>query len=212
MDNDFTLAAVIIVIVIGLIVLFVWMKSQGRRRVVKAISEAQESLKLTVFVGTHPQLDAAWIAVRGQVSGLTIKIFGGRSRRGRNLGGSIATPIDKAFVLVVVTLPSVIPFRFTIQRRTALSTPRFGTSYAEFDKNVEVITDNEKKALTLLNSEQLRDAIVSFIKSASHAFITTSEVMIKVSSDRQILTVAREALNIATLLGNQIKKISADDK
>jgi hypothetical protein len=63
-----------------------------------------------------------------------------------------------------------------------------------------------------LNSEQLRDAIVSFIKSTSQAFITTSEIMIKVSSDRQILTVAREALNIATLLGSQIKKISAEDR
>ena len=208
MDNDFTLAAVIAFIIIGSIILFVWMKSRGRRQVVKAITAAQESLKLTVYVGTHPQLDSVWIAVRGQVSGLTIRIFGGRSRRGRNL----ATPIDKAFVLVAVTLPSVIPFRFTIQRRTALSTPRFGTSYAEFDKNVDVITENEKKALTLLNSEQLRDAIVSFIKSTSQAFITTSEIMIKVSGDRQILPVAREAFNIATLLGNQIKKISADDK
>jgi hypothetical protein len=208
MDTDVTFAAVIAFIVIGSIILFVWMKSRGRRQVVKAITAVQESLKLTVFVGTHPQLDSVWIAVRGQVSGLTIRIFGGRSRR----GGAIATPIDKAFVLVVVMLPSVIPFRFTIQRRTALSTPRFGTSYAEFDKNVDVITENEKKALTLLNSEQLRDAIVSFIKSTSQAFITTSEIMIKVSGDRQILPVAREAFNIATLLGNQIKKISADDK
>jgi hypothetical protein len=215
MDNDFILAAVIAIIVIGSIILFVWMKSRGRRQVVKAITEVQESLKLTLFVGTNPQLDSVWIAVRGQVSGLTIKIFGGRSRRGRSsgmTGGAIATPIDRAFVLVVVTLPSIIPFRFTIQRRTALSTPRFGTSYAEFDKNVEVITDNEKKALTLLNSEQLRDAIVSFIKSTSLAFITTSEIMIKVSSDKQILPVAREAINIAILFGNQIKKISAEEK
>jgi hypothetical protein len=215
MDNDFTLPAVIAIIVIGLIVLFVWMKSRGRRQVVKAITEVQESLKLTLFVGTHSQLDSVWIAVRGQVSGLTIRIFGGRSRRGRNsgvTGGAIATPIDRAFVLVVVTLPSIIPFRFTIQRRTALTTPRFGTSYAEFDKNVEVITDNEKKALTLLNSEQLRDAIVSFIKSTSLAFITTSEIMIKVSSDKQILPIAREAINIAILFGSQIKKISADEK
>jgi hypothetical protein len=88
-----------------------------------------------------------------------------------------------------------------------MTNPRFGTSYEEFDKNIEVITDNEKKALTLLNSEQLRDAIVSFIKSSSSAFITGSEIVSKVSGDRQILPVAHEALNIVGLIGNQIKKI-----
>jgi hypothetical protein len=206
MDTDFTLFAVIAFIVLGSIILFMWMKSRGRRQVIKAVTEVQESLKLTIYAGTHSQLDSVWIAVRGQISGLTIRIFGGKSRR------AVATPIDRAFVLVVVTLPAVIPFRCMIQRRVAMSTPRFGTSYEEFDKNIEVITDNEKKTLTLLNSEQLRDAIVSFIKSTSNAFITTSEVVTKVSSDRQILPVAREAINLATLFGNQIKKGSTDER
>lgn len=211
MDNDFVLPAVIALIIIGSIILFVWMKSRGRRQVVKAITEVQESLKLTPYVGTHPQLDSVWIAVRGQVSGLTIRIFGGRSRRGRS-SGAMATPIDRAFVLIVVSLPSVIPFRFSIKRRLAMSAPRFGTSYEEFDKIIEVTTDNEKKALTMLNSEQLRDAIVAFIKSSSNAFITTSEVVTKVSSDRQILNVARDAINLVTLFGSQIKKVSTEDK
>jgi hypothetical protein len=204
MDSDFILMEIIAFIIVGLVVLLVWMKSRGRRQVIKAITEVQEALKLTLFVGTHPQLDSVWIAVRGQVSGLNIKIFGGR---GSGAGGAVATPVDRAFVLVVVTLPTIIPFRCMIQRRPALSNPRFGTSYEEFDKNIEVITDNEKKALTLLNSEQLRDAIVSFIKSSSSAFITSSEIVSKVSGDRKILPVAQEALNIVGLIGNQIKKI-----
>jgi len=204
MDSDFILMAIIAFIIVGLIVLLVWMKSRGRRQVIKAITKVQEALKLTLFVGTHPQLDSVWIAVRGQVSGLNIRIFGGR---GSGAGGAVATPVDRAFVLVVVTLPTIIPFRCMIQRRPALSNPRFGTSYEEFDKNIEVITDNEKKALTLLNSEQLRDAIVSFIKSSSSAFITSSEIVSKVSGDRKILPVAQEALNIVGLIGNQIKKI-----
>ena len=204
MDSDFILMAIIAFIIVGLVVLLVWMKSRGRRQVIKAITKVQEALKLTLFVGTHPQLDSVWIAVRGQVSGLNIRIFGGR---GSSAGGAVATPIDRAFVLEVVTLPTIIPFRCMIQRRPAMSNPRFGTSYEEFDKNIEVITDNEKKALTLLNSEQLRDAIVSFIKSSSSAFITGSEIVSKVSGDRQILPVAHEALNIVGLIGNQIKKI-----
>jgi hypothetical protein len=205
MDNDFILIAIIALVVVGSIVLFVWMKSRGRRQVVKAITAVQEPLKLTVFVGTHPQLDSVWIAVRGQVSGTNIRIFGGRGS-----GGAVATPLDRAFVLVVVSLPTIIPFRCMMERRLAMSAPRFGTSYEVFDKNIEVKTDNEKKALTLLNSEQLRDAIVAFIKSTSTAFITSSEIVSKVSADRQILHVSREALSIASLIGSQIKKLSEE--
>jgi hypothetical protein len=215
MDSDFIQYAAITVIVIGLVVFLMWWNSRGRRQVVKAITAVQESLKLTPFVGTHPQLDSVWIAVRGQFSGLTIRIFGGRSRRGRNTGipgGSLATPIDRAFVLVVVTLPTVIPFRCFIQRRAPMTAPKFGTSYAEFDKNIEVITDNEKKALTFLNSEQLRNAIVSFMKSSSSAFITGSEVVTKVSPDKPIQPVAKEAINLGVLIGNQIKKNAEDEK
>jgi hypothetical protein len=208
MDDDFILVVVIASIVIGLTALLIWMKSRGRRQVVDAITQVQESLKLTLFVGTHSQLDSVWMAVRGQVSGVTIRIFGGKT------GGTFAkaNPIDRAFVLVVVTLPSLIPFRCSMQRRSALSTPRFGTSYVEFDKLVEVTTDNEKKALTLLNHEQLRDTIVSFIKPTSNAYITSSEIMIKISGDRQILPIAREAITIATLLGNQLKKMAEEEK
>jgi hypothetical protein len=205
MDSDFILTAIIALGIVGLVVLLVWMKSRGRRQVVKAITAVQEPLKLTLFVGTHPQLDSVWIAARGQVSGTTIRIFGGRGS-----GGAVATPLDRAFVLVVVTLPTIIPFRCMIQRRLAMSAPRFGTSYEEFDKNIEVKTDNEKKALTLLNSEELRNAIVSFIKSTSNAFITSSEIVCRVSADRQILQVAREALNIANHITSQIKKLSEE--
>ena len=202
MDDDFVLPAIVVCILLGVIVFFVWMKSQGRRRVTKTIREAQDALKLSPFVGSNPQLDAVWYAVRGQVSGLTVKIFGGKSRG--VTGG--ASAIDGAVVLVIVTMPSVIPFRFNIQRRTALSTPRFGTSYEEFDKIVEVKTENEneKSALTLLNSEQLRAAIISFIKPTTSAFITSSEVIIKLSSDKQILPFVHDAVNIATLFGNQL--------
>jgi hypothetical protein len=206
MDDDFVLPAVIAGIIIGLIVLLVWMKSRERRSVVKAITQAQEALKLTPFVGSNPQLDAVWYAVRGQVSGLTIKIFGGKSR-GVTGGVSRAAAIDRACVMIIVSLPEIIPFRFNIQRRTALSTPQFGTSYAEFDKIVEVKTENEKRALTLLSNEQLRAAIITFMKSITNAFITSSEIMIKVSSDKQVLPLAREAINLATLLGNQINPI-----
>ena len=106
--------------------------------------------------------------------------------------------------MIIVSLPEAIPFRFNIQRRLALSTPKFGTSYAEFDKVAEVKTEEEKKALTILNDEKLRAAIISFLKLAPNAFITSSEVMIKVSSDKQVLHLAREAVTIATMLGNQI--------
>jgi hypothetical protein len=212
MDDDFTLVAIIAGIVIGLIILLVWMKSRRRRRIVNAITQTQEALKLTPFVGTHPQLDAVWYAVLGQVSGVKIRIFGGRSRRGRNAvvtAGTVAkaTAIDRTCVLIVVSLPRVVPFRFNVQRRLALSTPHFGTSYEEFDKIVEVITENEKNALTLLNNERLRDAIILFIKSSANAFITNSEVMIKISGDKQIIPVAREAVNLANIIGNQIGAI-----
>jgi hypothetical protein len=215
MDSDFILGAVIAVAVIGLIVFLSWWNSRGRRQVVKAITAVQESLKLALFVGTHPQLDSVWIAVRGQLSGVTLRIFGGRSRRGRNTGipgGSVVTPIDRAFALIVVTLPTAIPFRCFIQRRPPMSAPRFGTSYEEFDKNIEVITDNEKKALSFLNSEQLRNAIVSFIKAGSSAYITGAEAVVKVSPDKPILPVAKEAMNLGILIANQIKKNAEDEK
>ena len=146
MDDDFTRVFIIIVILIALTVLFVWLTSRARRRVVKAVKEAQEALKLSPVVSTHPQLGAVWYAVRGQISGVTIKIFGGRSRSGSSAGSKGgAGAIDKAFVMILVTLPTAIPFRCNIQRRLALSTPKFGTSYADFDKIVEVTTDNEKE-------------------------------------------------------------------
>jgi len=208
MDADFIRAVVIAGIFIGLIVLFVWMTSRAKRRVVKAVKQAQEALKLTPIVSTHPQLGAVWCAARGQVSGVTIRIFGGRSRRGRNAGVSGGTSaMDKAFVMIIVSMPINIPFRCNIQRRSTLSIPRFGTSYPEFDKFIEVTTDNEKKALTLLNSEQLRNAIVSFMKSAAITFITSSEIIIKVSSDKQVIPAAHEAVNLAILLGNQINAV-----
>jgi hypothetical protein len=212
MDDYFSLVTISAGIIIGAIVLLVWMKSRGRRSVVKAITQAQEALKLTSYVGTHPQLDAVWYAVRGQVSRVTIRIFGGMSRGGRNAGvtaGTVAkaTAIDRTCVMIVVSLPNIIPFRMNLQRRSALSTPRFGTSYEEFDKFVEVTTENEKQALTLLNNEQLRNAIVSFMKLTGYAYITNSEVMIKVSSDKQILPIAHEAISIANLLRTQIDKM-----
>ena len=208
MDADFIRAVVIAGIFIGLIVLFVWMTSRAKRGVVKAVKQAQEALKLTPVVSTHPQLGAVWYAARGQVSGVTIRIFGGKSRRGRNAGVSGGTrAMDKAFVLIIASLPINIPFRCNIQRRSALAIPRFGTSYAEFDKFIEVTTDNEKKALTLLNNEQLRTTIVSFMKSTAIAFITSSEVIIKVSNNKQVIPAAHEAVNLANLLGNQINAI-----
>ena len=212
MDNDFTFSAIIACILVGCIILFVWMKSRAKRRVVKAVTQAQEALKLTHVVSTHPQLDAVWCAVRGQVSGVKIRIFGGKSHRGRNsvvIGGKVAkaTAVDMSCVLIIVSLPNVVPFRFNVQKRSALSTPRFGTSYEEFDKIVEVITENEKNALILLNNEQVRNAIVSFIKLSANAFITSSEVMIKISGNKQVIPVAREAVNLAIILGNQIGAI-----
>ncbi|MGD0038174.1 MAG: hypothetical protein ABSC53_12895 [Bacteroidota bacterium] len=208
MDADFIRTVVIAGILIGFILLFVWMTSRAKRRVVKAVKQAQEALKLTPVVSTHPQLGAVWCAARGQVSGVTIKIFGGRSGRGRNAGVSGGTSaMDKAFILIIASLPTNIPFRCNIQRRSALSIPRFGTSYPEFDKFIEVTTDNEKKALSLLNNEQLRTAIVSFMKSNAITFITSSEVMIKVSNDKQVLPAAHEAVNLANLLGNQISSL-----
>ena len=86
MDEDFTLVAVIAGIIIVFIVFIVWMKSRGRRRVVNAIIPVQEALKLIPYIGGHPQLDTVWHAVRGQLSGLPIKIFGGKSRGSRNTG------------------------------------------------------------------------------------------------------------------------------
>ena len=207
MDSDFIQVLVITCIIIGFIVLFVWIKSRAKRRIIKAVAQAQEALNLTPVASKHPQLGTVWYAVRGQVSGLTVRIFGGKSRRGRNAvatEGAMATPIDRAFVMIIVTLPKVIPFSFNIQRRLALSTPRFGTSYEEFDKIVEVLTDDEKKALRLLNNELLRAAIISFIKLTANAFITRSEVMIKVSTNNQVLPAVREAVKLATLLGNQV--------
>jgi hypothetical protein len=109
--------------------------------------------------------------------------------------------------LIIASLPVNIPFRCNLQRRSTLSIPRFGTSYPEFDKFIEVTTDNEKKALTLLNNEQLRNAIVSFMKSAAITFITSSEVIIKVSNNKQVIPTAHEAVNLAILLGNQINAI-----
>jgi hypothetical protein len=204
MDEDFILPVIIVCILIGLTVLFFWMKSRGKRSIIKSMKQAQEELKLTPFVGSHSQLDAVWYAVRGQVNGLTMKIFGGESRG--ILGGTVAkaASMDRTCVMIIVSLPEAIPFRFNIQRRLALSTPKFGTSYAEFDKVAEVKTEEEKKALTILNDEKLRAAIISFLKLAPNAFITSSEVMIKVSSDKQILHLAHEAVTIATMLGNQI--------
>ncbi|MGD0589699.1 MAG: hypothetical protein ABSA44_02720 [Bacteroidota bacterium] len=213
MDEDFTLVAVIAGIIIVFIVLIVWMKSRGRRRVVNAITPVQEALKLVPYIGGHPQLDTVWYAVRGQVSGLPIKIFGGKSRGSRNPGsfrgtGAIPTAVDSAHTMIVVSMPHTIPFHISIQRRSALSSPSFGTSYPEFDRIVLVVTENEKKTLTLLSNEQLRAAIISFMKiSTSQAFITSSEVMIKIFGVKQVLPAAHEAVNIANFLGQQIERI-----
>jgi hypothetical protein len=213
MDEDFVLVAVIAGFIIVFTVLIVWMKSRGRRRVVNAITPAQEALKLTPYIGGHPQLDTVWHAVRGQVSGLPMKIFGGKSRGSRNHRsfrgkGAMSTAVDSAHVMIVVSMPRPIPFHISLQRKSALSAPSFGTSYPDFDRIVQVVTDNEKKALTLLNNEQLRSAIISFIKiSTSQAFITSSEVMIKIFNGKQVLPAAHEAVNIANILGQQIERI-----
>ena len=213
MDEDFTLVAVIAGIIIVFIVLIVWMKSRGRRRVVNAITPVQEALKLIPYIGGHPQLDTVWHAVRGQLSGLPIKIFGGKSRGSRNHRsfrgkGAIPTAVDSAHVMIVVSMPHTIPFQISIQRKSALSSPSFGTSYPEFDRIVLVVTENEKKTLTLLSNEQLRAAIISFMKiSTAQAFITSSEVMIKIFGGKQVLPTAYEAVNIANLLGQQIGRL-----
>jgi len=213
MDDDLTLVAVIAGFIIVSIVFIVWMKSRGRRRVVNAITPVQEALKLVPYIGGHPQLDTVWYAVRGQVSGLPMKIFGGKSRGSRNAGsfrgtGAIPTAVDSAHVMIVVSMPNKIPFHISIQRKSALSSPSFGTSYPEFDRIVQVATDNEKKALRLLNDEQLRAAIISFIKiPTARAFITSSEVMIKIFDRKQVLSAANEAVNIANILGQQIDRI-----
>jgi hypothetical protein len=213
MDEDFTLVAVIAGIIIVFIVFIVWMKSRGRRRVVDAIIPVQEALKLTPYIGGHPQLNTVWHAVRGQVSGLPIKIFGGKSRGSRNPGsfwgtGAIPTAVDSAHVMIVVSMPYPIPFHISIQRKAALSSPSFGTSYPEFDRIVQVVTNNEKKALTLLNNEQLRTAIISFMKiSTARAFITSSEVIIKIFDGKQVLPAAHEAVNIVNILGQQLARI-----
>jgi hypothetical protein len=213
MDQDFIFVAVIAGIIIVLIVLLAWMKSSAKRRIVKAVTQAQEALKLTPFIGNHPQLDAVWYAARGQVSGLPIKIFGGKSRGSRNPGsikgtGAMSTAVDLAYVMIVVSMPNTIPFHISIQRKPALSSPSFGTSYPEFDRIVQVVTENEKIALTLLNNEQLRAAIISFMKiSTAQAFITSSEVMIKIFGGKQVLPAAYEAVNIANILEQQIGRI-----
>jgi len=213
MDEDFILVAVIAGIIIVFIVFIVWMKSRGRRRVVNAITPVQEALKLTPYIGGHSQLDTVWYAVRGQVSGLPIKIFGGKSRGSRNHRsfrgrGAMSTAVDSAHVMIVVSMPHTIPFHISLQRKSALSSPSFGTSYPEFDRIVQVVTDNDKKALTLLNNEQLRAAIISFMKiSTSQAFITSSEVMIKIFGGKQVLPAAHEAVNVANILGQQIERI-----
>jgi hypothetical protein len=213
MDEDFTLVAVIAGIIIVFIVFIVWMKSRGRRRVVDAITPVQEALKLTPYIGGHPQLDTVWYAVRGQVSGLPIKIFGGKSRGSRNPRlfrgkSAIPTAVDSAHVMIVVSMPNTIPFQISIQRKSALSSPSFGTSYPEFDRIVQVATENEKKALTLLNNEQLRATIIAFMKiSTAQAFITSSEVMIKIFGGKQVLTAANEAVNVANILGQQLGRI-----
>jgi glutaredoxin-related protein len=189
------------------------MKSRAKRRIVKEVSQVQEALKLTPFIGNHPQLDAVWYAARGQVSGLQLKIFGGKSRRSRNPAsikgtGAISTAVDSAYVMIVVSIPNTIPFHISIQRKRTLSAPGFGTSYPEFDRLVEVVTENEKKTLTLLNDEQLRAGIIAFMKiPTAQAFITSSEVMIKIFGGKQVLPAAHEAVSIANILGQQINRI-----
>jgi hypothetical protein len=213
MNDDFTLVAVIAGIIIVSIVLIVWIKSRVKRRIVNSVAQAQEVLKLSPFIGNHPQLDAVWYAARGQVSGLPIKIFGGKSRGSRNPGlikgtGAMSTAVDSAYVMIVVSMPNTIPFHIGIQRKPALSSPSFGTSYPEFDRIVEVVTENEKKTLTLLNNEQLRTAIISFTKkSYANAFITSSEVMIKIFGGKQVLPAVHEAVNLANILGQQVERI-----
>jgi hypothetical protein len=216
MDEDFTLIAVfagIVGFIIGLIVLLVWMKSRAKRRIVNAVIQAQEALQLSTFIGKHPQLDAVWYAARGQVSGLPMKIFGGKSRGSRNLRsfrgkGAVSTAVNSGYVMIVVSMPNTIPFHINIQRKSALSSPTFGTSYSEFDRIVQVATENERKTLTLLNDEQLRAAIISFIKiPTAQAFITSSEVMIRIFDGKQVLPAANEAVNVANILGQQIERI-----
>jgi glutaredoxin-related protein len=213
MDEDITLIAVIAGFIIVVIVLIVWMKSRGRRRVVNVITPVQEALGLIPYIGGHPQLDTVWHAVRGQVSGLPIRIFAGKSRGSRKPGsfrgkGAISTAVDSAHVMIVVSMPNTIPFHINIQRKSALSSPTFGTSYSEFDRIVQVVTENERKTLTLLNDEQLRAAIISFIKiPTAQAFITSSEVMIRIFSGKQVLPAVNEAVNLANILGQQIERI-----
>jgi hypothetical protein len=213
MDEDFTLIAIIAGIIIGIIVFIVWMKSSAKRSIVKEITKAQEALQLSAFIGNHPQLDAVWYAARGQVSGLPMKIFGGKARGGRNLGsfrgtGGMATAVNSTCVMITVSLPNMIPFQINMQRKSALSSPTFGTSYADFDRIVQVTSENERKTLSLLNDEQLRTAIVSFLKiPTAQAFITSSEVMIKIFDGKHVLSAANEAVNVAYFLEQQIERL-----
>ena len=61
MDNDFTLVSIIAGIIIGSIVLLVWMKSRGSRRVVKTITQAQDALKLTPFCWHTPAIGCCMV-------------------------------------------------------------------------------------------------------------------------------------------------------
>jgi hypothetical protein len=205
MDEDFTRVFVIIIVLVGLTAVFLWLTSRAKRRVVKAVKEVQEALKFTPVASSHPQLGAVWCAAKGQLSGITVKIFGGKSGRG-STGGS--STIDKAFIMIIASLPAPVPFRCSMQRKSALSTPKFGTSYADFDKIIEVSTDNEKKALTLLNNDQLRGAIINFMKKPnSIPYITSSEVVIKLTNDKIVFATAQEAAKLSQLLGNQIDSL-----
>ncbi len=213
MDDDFILAAVIAGLIIGLIVLLIWMKSRAKRSIVKAVTQAKETLQLSTFIGSHPQIESVWYAARGQVSGLAMKIFGGKSRGGRNLAslkgkGAMSTAVNTAYAMIVVSIPNPIPFRISIQRRSALSSPAFGTSYPEFDRIIQVSTENERKTLTLMNDDQLRASIISLIKMpAAQTYITSSEVMVKIFDGKQVLPAANEAVNVAYFLGQQSERI-----
>jgi|WetSurMetagenome_2_1015567.scaffolds.fasta_scaffold19680_2 hypothetical protein len=213
MDEDFILITIIAGIIIGIIVFIVWMKSSAKRRIVKEITNAQEALQLSAFIGNHTQLDAVWYAARGQVSGLPMKIFGGKSRGGRNLGsfrgtGGMTSAVNSTCIMITVSLPSTIPFQINMQRKSALSSPTFGTSYADFDRVVQVTSENERKTLTLLNDEQLRAAIISFLKiPTAQAFITSSEVTIKIFDGKHVLSAANEAVNVAYFLEQQIERL-----
>jgi hypothetical protein len=214
MDEDFILVLVIAGVIIGSVILFVWMKSRKRRRVVKTIAQVEKELALKPFFSKHPQLDSVWYAVRGDVSGLQVKIFGGKSGRNQNPGlipgaGAVTKAIDLVYVMVIVALPSTLPFRIHIHRKPTLSAPSFGTSHPEFDRLIEVVTEDEKRALKLLNNDELRASIISFVKrSTVNIFITSSEVIIKVFKESQVLPVVNEAVKLANILGQQVYRVA----